>query len=75
MATVGVYSFAAKIASRGCQAYKKTSRSKVQDREKVKVKLEMSQSSKKVDPYASVIRTKEEYFKEWKIGVSIPRDI
>ena len=47
MATVGVYSFAAKTASRGCQAYEETSWSKVQDREKDKVELEMSQSSKK----------------------------
>ena len=60
MATVGVYSFEANIDSCGYHEYKETSWSKVQDGENIKAELETSQSSKKVDPYACVIRTKEE---------------
>ena len=65
MATVVVYSFEAKIASRGYHAYKKTSWSKAKDREEVKVELELEtvQSSRKIDRYAFTIHAKEEYFK------------
>ena len=54
MTTVGVYFFEAKIASRGYHVYKKIPWNKARDGEKVKVELETIQSSKKVDPYASL---------------------
>ena len=60
MATVGVYSFEAKIASCCYQVYKEIPWDKPWDRKKVKVEL---QNSKKVDPYACAIWAKEEYFK------------
>ena len=60
MATVDVYSFEAKVASCCYQVYKETPWDKPWDRKKVKVEL---QNSKKVDPYACAICTKEEYFK------------
>ena len=61
MKTASMCSFGAKIASYGYHVYKETSWSRVQDREKVKVELERN-IYKKVDPYACIIRAKEEYF-------------
>ena len=75
MATVCVYSFEAKIASRGYHVDKETSWSKAWDREEVKGELERSESSKNVDPYACFIRAKEEYFKGWKKIGHNPREL
>ena len=61
-----MYSFKAKIASRGYHVFKETSWSNAKEGEKVKVELETNKSSKKIDPYACAIRAKEEYFKGWK---------
>ena len=54
---------------------KETSWIKTGNGETVKVELETSQSSKKVDPHACVIRAKEEYFKGSKTVRHIPREI
>ena len=63
MATVGVYSFEAKIASCVYHVYNENSWSKARDGEEVKDDLETRQSSEKVDPYACAIHAKEKYFK------------
>ena len=73
MTTVGVYSFEAKIASRGYDVYKEASRRKARDGEEVKAEIETIQSSKIVDPYPYTIRAKEEYFKGWKTVGHIER--
>ena len=62
MAAVGVYSFEIKVVSRSHHVCKETCWIKARDREEVKVGLEASQSSKKVDPNACVMRAKEKYF-------------
>ena len=49
MATVCIYSFEAKIASRSYQVYKETSWSKTQYGEDVKVELEASQNSERTE--------------------------
>ena len=54
---------------------KETSWIKTGHGETVKVELETSQSSKKVDPHACVICAKEEYFKGSKTVRHIPREI
>ena len=74
MTIVVVYSFEAKITSCGYHVYEETW-SKARNVEEVKVELETSQSSKKVDPYACAIRANEEYFKGWKIVGHIPRQM
>ena len=75
MATVGVYSFEVKVVSRNHHVYKVTSWSKARDREEVKVGLETSQSSKKVDPNACAMRAKEKYFNGQKTVGNIPIEI
>ena len=70
-----MYSFKAKIASRGYHVFKETSWSNAKEGDEVKVELETNKSSNKIDPYACAIRAKEEYFKGWKTVGHIPREI
>ena len=70
-----MYSFKAKIASRGYHVFKETSWSNAKEGDEVKVDLETNKSSKKIDPYACAVRAKEEYFKGWKTVGHIPREI
>ena len=70
-----MYSFHAKIASRGYHVFKETSWSNAKEGDEVKVELETNKSSKKIDPYACAIRAREEYFKGWKTVGHIPREI
>ena len=70
-----MYSFKAKIASRGYHVFKETSWSNAKEGDEVKVELETNKSSKKIDPYACAIRAEEEYFKGWKTVGHIPREI
>ena len=70
-----MYSFKAKIASRGYHVFRETSWSNAKEGDEFKVKLETNKSSKKNDPYACAIRAKEEYFKGWKTFGHIPREI
>ena len=58
-----MYCFKAKIASRGYRVFKETSWSNAKEGNEVKVELETNKSSNKIDPYACIIRAKEEYFK------------
>ena len=55
-----MYSFKAKIASRGYHVFKETSWSNAKEGDEVKVELETNKSSNKIDPYACAIRAKEE---------------
>ena len=70
-----MYSFKAKIASRGYQVFKETSWSNAKEGDEVKVELETNKSSNKIDPYACAIRAKEEYFEGWKTVGHIPIEI
>ena len=70
-----MYSFKAKIASRGYHVFKETSWSNAKEGDEVKVDLETNKSSKKIYPYACAVRAKEEYFKGWKTVGHIPREI
>ena len=70
-----MYSFKAKIASRGYHVFKESSWSNAKEGDEVKVELETNKSSNKIDPYACVIRAKEEYFKGWKTVGHIPREM
>ena len=71
-----MYSFKAKIASRGYHVFKETSWSNAKEGDEVKVELETNKSSNdKIDPYACAICAKEEYFKGWKTVGHIPREI
>ena len=70
-----MYSFKAKIASCGYHVFKETSWSNAKEAHEVKVELETNRSSNKIDPYASAIHAKEEYFKGWKIVGHIPGEI
>ena len=70
-----MYSFKAKIASRGYHVFKETSWRNAKEGDEVKVELETNKSSNKIDPYACAIRAKEEYFKGWKTVGRIPREI
>ena len=70
-----MYSFKAKIASRDYHVFKETSWGNAKEGDEVKVELETNKSSKKIDPYACVIRAKEEYFKGWKTVGYMPREI
>ena len=58
-----MYSFKAKIASRGYHVFKETSWSNAKEGNEVKVELKTNKSSNKIDPYACTISAKEEYFK------------
>ena len=58
-----MYSFKAKIASRGYYVFKETSWSSAKEGHEVKVELETNKISNKIDPYACAICAKEEYFK------------
>ena len=58
-----MYSFKAKIVSRGYHVFKETSWSNAKEEDEVKVGLQTNKSSNKIDPYACAIRAKEEYFK------------
>lgn len=49
MIAVGVYTFEAKIASRGHHVYKETSWSKAPGEEEVNIEIKTSQSSKNID--------------------------
>ena len=53
-----MYSFKAKIASRGYHVFKETSWSNAKEGDEVKVELETNKSSNKIDPYACAIRAK-----------------
>ena len=70
-----MYSFKAKIASRGYHVFKETFWNNAKEGDEVKVELETNKSSNKTDPYACAIRAKEEYFKGWKTVGHIPREI
>ena len=71
-----MYSFKAKIASRGgYHVFKETSWSNAKEGDEVKVELETNKSSNKIDPYACAIRAKEEYFKGWETVGHIPGEI
>ena len=70
-----MYSFKAKIASRGYHVFKETSWSVAKEGDEAKVELETNKISNKIDPYACAIRAKEEYFKVWKTVGHIPRGI
>ena len=58
-----MYSFKAKIASRGYHVFKETSWNNAKEGDEVKVELKTNKSSNKIDPYACAICAKEEYFK------------
>ena len=70
-----MYSFKAKIASRGYHVFKETSWSNAKEGDEVKVEFETNGSSNKINPYACAIRAKEEYFKGWKTVGYILREI
>ena len=70
-----MYSFKAKIASRGYHVFKETAWSNAKEGDEVKVELETDKSSNKIDTYACAIRAKEEYFKGWKTVGHIPGEI
>ena len=48
---LNIYSFKAKIASRGYHVFKETSWSNAKEGDEVKVELETNKSSNKIDPY------------------------
>ena len=62
-----MYSFKAKIASRGYHTYSKRLLGAMLKKEmRLKLSSKLTKVKKKIDPYACAIRAKEEYFKGWK---------
>ena len=62
MASSAEYSFKAKIASRGYHLFKETTWNNVKEGDSVGVDLETNKLSKNIDPYACVIRAKNQFF-------------
>ena len=70
-----MYSFDAKIASRGFHVYKESTWKNAKIGEKVKVEVETNKKSITVDPYACAIRVKHRFFDTWVSVGLIPREI
>ena len=70
-----MFTFDAKIASRGYHVYKNTTWTNAAVGEMVMVEVETNNQSKLIDPYACAIKRKNRYFAAWETVGHIPREI
>ena len=70
-----MFSFDSEIAFRGYHVYRNSTWQNAKSGHKLKVERDTNKSSKSIDPYASAIKIKHQFFDTWLTVGHIPREL